>query len=314
MDKIFIDGEAGTTGLQIFERLQARPDLGEIISIDPARRKDETARRDMLCEADVAILCLPDDAAREAVVLADSLGSDAPRIIDASTAHRTKPAWVYGFPELTRGQADRIAGADRVANVGCYATASIAILRPLIEAGLVSSKHPFSIHAVSGFTGGGKTMIAAHERGEAPAFELYGLGLAHKHIPEIMVHAGLNRRPIFVPSVGDFAQGMLVSVPLHLGVLEKSPSLDDIDAAFQAHYAVEGSRVRFRSTPDADEIYSSGRLPVDPAVGSDFMDIWLFANPDEGHAVFVARLDNLGKGAAGAALQNLELMLGKGQS
>ncbi|MEO1280929.1 MAG: N-acetyl-gamma-glutamyl-phosphate reductase [Pseudomonadota bacterium] len=310
MKKVFIDGEAGTTGLQIVDRLAALPGLVDVISIDPQKRKDDDARQAMMAEADVVVLCLPDDAARAAVSLADALGDDAPKIIDASTAHRTANGWVYGFPELTHGHAEKIAAARRVANVGCFATASIAIIRPLLEAGLLSPNHAFSINAVSGYTGGGKAMISTYGDGGGPAFQLYGLGLAHKHVPEVMMHTGLSRRPLFVPSVGNFAQGMLVSVPLDLSAIENPPQLEALDAAFQKHYGSEGSAVRFRFTPDADEIYETGRLPVDPAAGDDHMDIWLFANETHQHALFVARLDNLGKGAAGAAVQNLKLMLG----
>lgn len=310
MPKVFIDGEAGTTGLQIAERLAALPELCDVISIDPDKRKDDNARQAMMREADVIILCLPDEAARQAVALVDQLGDDAPRIIDASTAHRVAPDWVYGFPELHPGHAESIANASRIANVGCYATGSIAILRPLIEAGLVPACHPFAINAVSGYTGGGKTMIAAHEGGDAPVFELYGLKLDHKHIPEIMAHSGLTHRPMLIPSVGHFPQGMLVSVPLDLATLKDVPRLADIDAAFQRHYDADGSMVRFRFTPDADEIYASGRLPIEPAQGDDHLDIWLFANEAHGQVLFVARLDNLGKGAAGCAVQNLRLMLG----
>ncbi|MEO1207721.1 MAG: N-acetyl-gamma-glutamyl-phosphate reductase [Pseudomonadota bacterium] len=310
MKKVFIDGEAGTTGLQIVDRLAALPGLVDVISIDHDKRKDASARQEMMAAADVIILCLPDDAAREAVALADALGDRAPKIIDASTAHRTTNGWVYGFPELTQGHAQRIAAADRVANVGCYATASIALIRPMIEAGLLPPTHPFSINAVSGYTGGGKAMIAAYEAGDGPLFQLYGLELAHKHVLEIIVHTGLERRPLFVPSVGNFPQGMLVSVPVDLSAVSTRPSLDDLDTAFQKHYGGPGSAVRFRFTPDANDIYESGRLPVDPAVNDDHMDIWLFANEAAGHALLVARLDNLGKGAAGAAIQNLKLMIG----
>ncbi|MEL7049855.1 MAG: N-acetyl-gamma-glutamyl-phosphate reductase, partial [Pseudomonadota bacterium] len=212
MAKVFIDGEAGTTGLQIVDRLAALPGLVDVISIDPEKRKDDEARREMMRAADVVILCLPDDAARQAVALAGSLGEDAPRFIDASTAHRTADGWVYGFPEMAPDHSEKIAKADKVANVGCYATASIALIRPLIDAGLMAADHPVTINAVSGYTGGGKAMIKTYEPPEGETatgaqFVLYGLGLNHKHIPEITVHSGLTRRPLFVPSVGSFPQG-----------------------------------------------------------------------------------------------------------
>lgn len=303
--RIFIDGEAGTTGLQIRDRLAQEPAV-EVISIPHAERKDAAARKAMMADADVAILCLPDDAAREAVSLADELGSVAPRIIDASTAHRTAPDWVYGFAELEplAKHAARIAKAGRVANPGCYATGAIALLRPLIESGWFPSNHPFCINAVSGYTGGGKQMIAAYEAGTAPAFQLYGLGLGHKHLPEIVAHAGLATPPIFVPSVGNFAQGMLVSVPLPMDDMETT--LSDMQELFGAYYR-DAPAVRFRTEDDA---YVSGRLTVDPAQGEDGMDIWLFGRDDPKQALLIARLDNLGKGAAGAAVQNLKLMLG----
>lgn len=310
MANVFIDGEAGTTGLQIRERLAKLPEVATVLSIDPDKRKDAGARQDLMREADVVILCLPDEAAREAVALADELGGDAPRIIDASTAHRTSPDWVYGFSELSRDHAERIAAAQRVSNPGCYATGAIAIIRPLIAKGLVPGNHAFSINAVSGYSGGGKSMIAAYEQGTGPAFEIYGLGLDHKHIPEIVAHCGLTHRPIFIPSVAAFAQGMIVSVPLDLATLSDPPTLAAMDAAYQAHYGFEGSTVTFRYTDDAEAIYASKRLQVDPARGTDGLDLWMFANEDQGQALIVARLDNLGKGAAGAAVQNLRLILG----
>ncbi|MEQ1670098.1 MAG: N-acetyl-gamma-glutamyl-phosphate reductase, partial [Hyphomicrobium sp.] len=214
--KVFIDGEAGTTGLQIADRLAGVTGLS-VISIDPTLRKDAAARLAMMRDADAVVLCLPDDAAKEAVALADSLGRDAPKIVDASTAHRVAKGWVYGFAELDGKQADAIRKATRVANPGCYPTGAIALLRPLVDAGIVPKDFPISVNAVSGYSGGGKQMIESYEVSKtAPAFELYALGLEHKHVPELMAYTGLTYRPIFVPSVGNFKQGMLVSIPLHL--------------------------------------------------------------------------------------------------
>jgi N-acetyl-gamma-glutamyl-phosphate reductase len=306
MAKVFIDGEAGTTGLQIRERLAGMASI-DVISIDNDQRKNADARRNMMRLADLTVLCLPDDAAREAVALASELGGDAPKIIDASTAHRIDPAWVYGFPELAPGQAGKIEAATRVANPGCYATGAIALLRPLIEAGLAPPSQSFSINAVSGYTGGGKSMIAGYEAGTAPNFELYGLALNHKHIPEIMKHTGLTQKPVFVPSVGAFPQGMIVCVPLQLSALDTAPRLDAINQLFASYYA-EAMTVIYHGNAD-ETAYKAHRLSIDPARDTDKMEIWTFANPEDQQAVLVARLDNLGKGAAGAAVQNLKLML-----
>lgn len=299
--KIFIDGEAGTTGLGIRARLEAYPGI-ELLSLPPERRKDPGAKQAVMAEADIVVLCLPDDAARESVALAASLGTKAPRILDASTAHRVAEGWTYGFPELCEGQVQAIKTASLVANPGCYATGAIALLRPLIDAGFVPANFPVSINAVSGYSGGGKAMIAAYERGEAPSFEVYALGLEHKHVPEIMRYSRLDRRPIFVPSVGNFAQGMLVCVPLFLDDLPGRPSGSDLEAALAAHYAgVEHVKV----VPP----HSTGEIDPQSLNGTDDLTLSVFANESRRQAILVAKLDNLGKGASGAAVQNLALML-----
>jgi N-acetyl-gamma-glutamyl-phosphate reductase len=299
--RIFIDGEAGTTGLGIRARLEAL-DAVALKSLPSAQRKDAVARRDMMAEADLVILCLPDDAAREAAAMAEELGADAPKLLDGSTAHRVDPNWTYGFPEMTDGQAEQIAAAKKVANPGCYPTGAIALIRPLVEAELMPPDYPVTINAVSGYSGGGRQMIEAHDREGGPAFELYSLGLEHKHVPETQLYSGLTRRPIFVPSVGHFRQGMLVSVPLHLDTLPGKPTGADLNALLRdAYCGCEFVRVV--------EPASGGKLEPEALNDTNRIELSVYANEARRQAVLVARLDNLGKGASGAAVQNLQLML-----
>ena len=267
-------------------------------------RKDPEAKRQVYSEADVVILCLPDEAAKEAARLIDAMGNSAPRVIDASSAHRVGPGWTYGFPELIADQADKIAKARKVTNPGCHATGAIALLRPLVDAGLVAKDGFVTITSVSGYSGGGKSMIEAYETGQAPPFELYGLGLEHKHMPEIEVYSGLTRRPIFVPSVGNFRQGMLVSVPLHLDALPGKPAAEDLRAAFAEHY--QGQK-HFHVAPEGE----TSRLEAESLNGTNDIEIHVLPNETRRQAVLVAKFDNLGKGASGAAVQNLMLMLGR---
>jgi len=308
MRYVFIDGEAGTTGLGISERLERMPGLG-VKRIAPELRKDRAARSDLMASVDLVVLCLPDAAAKEAVSIAADLGDEAPRILDASTAHRVAPGWVYGFAELDAAQASAIARGKRVSNPGCYPTGAIALIRPLVDAGLLPADFPLVINAASGYSGGGRSMIEAYEQRRAPAFELYALALEHKHVPELMAYAKLERRPIFVPSVGNFRQGMLVSIPLHLDTLPGQPAAADLEAALAAHY--RGAKL-VEVVPAARRARLGGRLEPQALNGTDRLELYVFGNDKHRQAVLVARLDNLGKGASGAAVQNIKLMLGLG--
>ena len=305
--KVFIDGEAGTTGLQIRERLAKRADI-ELLSIDPARRKDANARAELLNGADVVILCLPDEAAREAVAL---IANPAVKVIDASTAHRTAPGWTYGFPELAPGRRAVMAAATRVSNPGCYPTGFLALAAPLVRAGLLPANWPVSVNAVSGYSGGGRAMIAEFEDAGAPgytgdAYRAYALNLGHKHVGEMQVQAGLTHPPIFAPAVGRYAQGMIVEVPLPLWALPGGPKLADLHAVLAQTYAGE----RFVEVAGLDETAAMKGLDPEGLNGTNRLKLFVFGDEGRGQARLVALLDNLGKGASGAAVQNLNLMCG----
>lgn len=307
--KIFIDGEHGTTGLQIRSRLAQRDDL-EVISIPEAERRNKDLRADYLRAADIAILCLPDDASREAVSLLE--GHRATRIIDTSTAHRVHNDWVYGFAELSKDQRTKIAEARLVANPGCYPTGAIALVRPLRDAGLLPADYPVSVNAVSGYTGGGKQMIAqmedlSHPEHLSTSNFLYGLPLRHKHVAELQLHGRLDRRPLFSPTVGRFPQGMIVQVPLFLNELAGTPTLTTIHDALREHYAGQ----EIVEVVSREESANRPRIEAEELAGKDGMKLFVFGTEGDDQVNLVALLDNLGKGASGAAVQNMDLMLSK---
>lgn len=302
---IFIDGEAGTTGLEIRNRLKDIPEL-VLLSLASEKRKDPDARAALMQEADLVVLCLPDEAAKDAIEIADRLPKKDLRILDASTAHRVSKGWVYGFAEMDKDQSQAIQKSFRVSNPGCYPTGIIALVRPLISAGILPQDYPLTINAVSGYSGGGKSMIETYEpQRKAPNFELYALGLNHKHLPEIMTYTGLTRRPLFVPSVGNFRQGMLVSVPLHLDALPSKPALADVRTALVAYYK---KYPNIRVYPEREQEIQ--KLEPEHLNNTNDLELFVCGSSNFPHALLVARLDNLGKGAAGSALQNIKLMLG----
>ena len=304
---VFIDGEVGTTGLQIHARLIGRDDI-ELIHLNDADRKDPARRREALNEADVSILCLPDDAAREAAAMADSPKA---RLIDASTAHRVADDWVFGFAEFSAEQRDQIANAKRVSNPGCYAVTSIAMLHPLISSGTLSADTPVTINAISGYSGGGKAMIGSYEDSSSASFttapfNVYGLGLEHKHVPEIQKYSGLSHRPLFVPSVGNYRQGMIVQIPLQLWSLSSKPSPQDVHRILAEHYA----GCRFVSVVSLEETAQMSGLKPEGLNDTNQLRLYVFGNENREQAVIMGLLDNLGKGASGMAVQNMNIMLG----
>lgn len=305
--KIFIDGEHGTTGLQIRTRMAGRRDV-ELLSIPEAERRNAAMREDMLNSADIAILCLPDEASKEAVKMVS--GNNKVRIIDTSTAFRVAPDWAYGFAEMDKAQGDKIRSARYVANPGCYPTGAIGLIRPLRSAGILPDGYPVTVNAVSGYTGGGKQMIAQMEDKNHPEHLtannfLYGLTLKHKHVPEMTIHGLLDRAPLFSPSVGRFAQGMIVQLPLFLDDLKDGATIDSIHAALVAHYAGQD----IVSVVPLAESSKLPRVDAEELVGQDTMKLYVFGTPGGAHVNLVAVLDNLGKGASGAAVQNMDLML-----
>ncbi|MEM7794045.1 MAG: N-acetyl-gamma-glutamyl-phosphate reductase [Cyanobacteria bacterium P01_C01_bin.118] len=308
--RVFIDGEAGTTGLQIYSRLAQRDDV-TVVSIDAAKRKDVAERARLIDSVDIAILCLPDTAAEEVVAL---VTNPTVKLLDASTAHRTHPDWVYGFPELAPGQRDAIAQSCRVSNPGCYPTGFLSAIKPLVAAGLIPDSFPVTINAISGYSGGGRKMIEAYGgyRGESEPdypYGVYGLGFGHKHVQEMHRYSGLAHAPLFLPAVGSFEQGMLVQVPLPLWSLDNPPSGQQLWETLAAYYEAEAF-IQVNDLGNSSDLRDRKFLDTKTANGTNQVQLFVFANDTTHEALVAARLDNLGKGASGAAVQNLNIMLG----
>lgn len=305
MANVFIDGEQGTTGLQIHDRLRGRADI-TLMTLPVSQRKHTRLRAEMLNSCDIAILCLPDEAAREAVAM---VKNPHVRVIDASSAHRVTPGWTYGFPEMSPDQPDRIRGSTRITNPGCYPTGAIGLLLPLVNAGVLPADYPLSVHAVSGYSGGGRAAIAQYEGDQAdaaPALQVYGLALRHKHVPEIMRYAGLSVPPVFMPAYGGYRQGIVLSVPLQQRLLTKNASAYAIHACLTEHYR-HSKHVRVRPGITAGD---AERINPERLNDTNDMELGVFANPENGQILLTAVFDNLGKGASGAAVQNLNLLIG----
>ena len=303
--RIFIDGAAGTTGLQVHERLSAHPSVEPVV-LDEASRKDADARRALMADCDMTILCLPDDAARDSAAMARDVGA---RVIDASSAHRVADGWTYGFVELDSQIRDALAGATQISNPGCYPTGFLALTRPLVDAGFLAPDAKLTVPAVSGYSGGGKAMIARHESGDLPPHGAYGLALAHKHLPEMTKYAGLSTAPIFMPSVGSFFAGMLVHLPLHAGMLARSASAADLYDVLAAQYA-DTNFVRMGAARAGEPDTAAMMLDASALAGADYLELFVFANAAADQFWLTARLDNLGKGASGGAVQSMNIVLG----
>jgi N-acetyl-gamma-glutamyl-phosphate reductase len=303
--KIFIDGQHGTTGLQILDRLKDRPDI-ELLELPMAERKDLAKRAEIARASDITVLCLPDAAAKELVA---ALGDADTVVIDASTAHRVADGWTYGFPELTRQHRQKLLESKRISNPGCYPTGGIAILRPLVDAGLIRADSTPAVFGVSGYTGGGKELIAVHEKPDVEPFGLYGMELTHKHVPEMKKYSGLQHAPLFVPSVGHYAQGMLVIVPITRDITAKKIEAADVQQVLEERYAGE-TFVTVRPFADRGWLERERFLRADRLVDTNSMELAVYANPAEEQILAVASLDNLGKGASGAAVQTINLKTG----
>ena len=303
--KILIDGQHGTTGLQILDRLKDRPDI-ELLELPMADRKDLGKRAEIAKASDITVLCLPDAAAKELVA---AIGDSDTVVIDASTAHRVADGWTYGFPEMAKDQRQKLLASNRISNPGCYPTGAISILRPLVDAGIVRADSTPAVFGVSGYTGGGKDLIAVHEKPDVEPFGLYGLGLAHKHVPEMKKYSGLSHAPLFVPSVGHYAQGMLITVPITRDITTRQVTAKDVHGVLADYYKGE-QFVPVRPLGDKAWLERDQFLRADRLTNTNTMELAVYGNDADGNVVAIASLDNLGKGASGAAVQVINLKTG----